>query len=157
MSFLLEIRTLAFLKDANAVITSGPYVLVFASFVPFFFEIPISTRFRVLGVQCPVHFSDKTFIYLAGLQLLLVSWKRSILPGICGLIAGSLYCMNMFYIRRAKFPDLIASLFSRFSWPSTGRSRSALRRRNVLCNMPSNAGRSVEGWPCYFTSCVKGF
>ncbi|KAJ8443213.1 hypothetical protein Cgig2_017206 [Carnegiea gigantea] len=49
----------------SAVITSGPYGLVFASFVPFFFDIPVSTRFRVVGV----HFSNKTFIYLAGLQL----------------------------------------------------------------------------------------
>lgn len=48
--------------------TSGPYGLIFASFVPFFFDIPVSTRFRVVGV----HFSDKSFIYLAGLQV--ISW-----------------------------------------------------------------------------------
>lgn len=115
-------------------VTSGPYGLIFASFVPFFFDIPISTRFRVFGVR----FSDKSFIYLAGLQvrltriihakrrqffylfyfsscllykpiksnlffqLLLSSWKRSILPGVCGILAGSLYRLNLFRIRRAK-------------------------------------------------------
>lgn len=107
--------------------TSGPYGLLFASFVPFFFDIPVSTRFRVFGVR----FSDKSFIYLAGLQvkdclfytlldnllyflqlckivlllvlqLLLSSWRRSILPGICGILAGSLYRLNVFGIRKAK-------------------------------------------------------
>ncbi|KAJ6992234.1 rhomboid-like protein 20 [Populus alba x Populus x berolinensis] len=79
-------------------LTSGPYGLIFASFVPFYFDIPVSTRFRVVGV----HLSDKSFIYLAGVQLLLSSWKRSILPGICGILAGSLYRLNLFGIRKAK-------------------------------------------------------
>lgn len=47
------------------VLASGPYALVFASFVPFYLDIPVSTRFRVLSL----HFSDKTFIYIAGLQV----------------------------------------------------------------------------------------
>ena len=46
-------------------VTSGPYGLIFASFVPFFLDIPVSTWFRVFGVR----FSDKSFIYLAGLQV----------------------------------------------------------------------------------------
>lgn len=61
--------TLNFLSSwadpAANLVTSGPYGLLFASFVPFFFDIPVSTRFRVLGVR----FSDKSFIYLAGLQV----------------------------------------------------------------------------------------
>lgn len=43
----------------------GPYGLIFASFVPFFFDIPISTRFKIFGAR----FSDKSFVYLAGLQV----------------------------------------------------------------------------------------
>lgn len=46
-------------------LTSGPYGLIFASFIPFYLDIPVSTRFRVFGVN----FSDKSFIYLAGLQV----------------------------------------------------------------------------------------
>ncbi|KAJ4825803.1 hypothetical protein Tsubulata_021813 [Turnera subulata] len=52
-------------EDPTAnLLTSGPYGVIFASFVPFFFDIPVSTWFRLFGVS----FSDKTFIYLAGLQ-----------------------------------------------------------------------------------------
>ncbi|EXC34971.1 hypothetical protein L484_014698 [Morus notabilis] len=83
---------------AKNLVASGPYGLIFASFVPFFFDIPVSTRFRVFGVR----FSDKSFIYLAGLQLLLSSWKRSILPGVCGILAGFIYRLNILRIRKAK-------------------------------------------------------
>lgn len=54
--------------DPAMKLTSGPYGLIFASFVPFYFGIPVSTRFRVFGV----HFSDKSFTYLAGLQVVWV-------------------------------------------------------------------------------------
>ncbi|KAF4402554.1 hypothetical protein G4B88_012339 [Cannabis sativa] len=106
VSLLLEVLALSFLKDpAKNLITSGPYGLIFASFVPFFFDIPVSTRFTVFNV----HFSDKSFIYLAGLQLLLSSWKRSILPGACGILAGILYRLNIFRIRKAKCLPLLSS------------------------------------------------
>ncbi|KAM1333273.1 hypothetical protein ACFX2I_009220 [Malus domestica] len=132
VSLLFEILALAILKDpAVNLVTSGPYGLIFASFVPFFFDIPVSTRFRVFGVR----FSDKSFIYLAGLQLLLSSWKRSILPGIFGIICGSLYHLNVFCIRKAKFPEFIASFLSRLSWPSMG-TPPAAPSRNVVGNAP---------------------
>lgn len=142
VSLLLELLAVALLKDPSLnSLTSGPYWLIFSAFVPFFFDIPISTRFRVSGLR----FSDKTFIYLAGLQLLLSSWKRSIIPGICGILAGSLYRLNFFYIRRLKFPEFIASFFSRLSLPSVGSTSSAVPTRNVLGNVPTYAaGRQVE-------------
>ncbi|MQM16950.1 hypothetical protein Taro_049911, partial [Colocasia esculenta] len=99
VSTLLGVSALAFLGDlAPNVLASGPYGVIFSSFVPFYFDIPVSSRFRIFGIR----FTDKSFIYLAGLQLLLSSWKRSLLPGICGVIAGLLYRLNIFGIRRIK-------------------------------------------------------
>ncbi|KAL8162957.1 hypothetical protein V2J09_014446 [Rumex salicifolius] len=107
VSLLLELVSLAVLKDPSFnLITSGPYGLIFASFVPFFFDIPVSTRFRVFGFR----FSDKSFIYLAGLQ----------------------------------FPGFIASIFSRFSFPSTGSSSSTPAARNILGGAPPYGARQVE-------------
>uniref|UniRef100_A0A6N2NJ97 UBA domain-containing protein n=1 Tax=Salix viminalis TaxID=40686 RepID=A0A6N2NJ97_SALVM len=137
VSLLFEVFAVALLKDPSAnLLTSGPYGLIFASFVPFYFDIPVSTQFHVYSV----HFSDKSFIYLAGVQLLLSSWKRSILPGICGILAGSLYRLNLFGIRKAKFPEFTASFFPRLSWPSMGSPRGATTR-NVTGSAPSHAGR----------------
>ncbi|KAI4381559.1 hypothetical protein MLD38_007620 [Melastoma candidum] len=97
-SFLGQVLVLGLLKDDSLKLNSGPYGLIFSSFVPIYLDIPISTRIWVLSLQ----FSDKSFIYLAGLQLLLSSWRRSVIPGICGLLAGSLYRLNVLYIRKAK-------------------------------------------------------
>lgn len=138
-SIICEVLALALLKDTSLKFTPGPYGLIFASFIPFYLDIPVSTKIRVFGVQ----FSDKSFIYLAGLQLLLSSWKRSIFPGICGFVAGSLYRMNFFYIRKAKFPEFISSFFARLSWPSIGRM-PATSTRNAMGSMPSYAVRPVE-------------
>uniref|UniRef100_A0A1J3FS35 Ubiquitin-associated domain-containing protein 2 n=1 Tax=Noccaea caerulescens TaxID=107243 RepID=A0A1J3FS35_NOCCA len=134
-SLILEIIMLSLFK--GNLVTSGPYALIFASFVPFYLDIPVLKRFRVLGIN----FSDKSFIYLAGLQLLLSSWKRSIFPGICGIVAGSLYRLNIFGIRKAKLPDFIASLFSshsqapRMTTPNLGRQAV----RSYGAPMPSSS------------------
>lgn len=142
VSLLFEILALSLFKEPTLnLLTSGPYGLIFSSFVPFYFDIPISTRYHVFGIR----FTDKSFIYLAGLQLLLSSWKRSILPGICGILAGSLYRLNFFHIRKMKFPEFISSFFSRLSSPATGSSSTAAPSRNILGNAPSYAGRQVEG------------
>ncbi|KAJ7972118.1 ubiquitin-associated domain-containing protein 2 [Quillaja saponaria] len=139
-SVLFEVFAVAFLKDPGEnLVTPGPYGLIFSSFVPFFFDIPVSTRFHVFGL----HFSDKSFIYLAGLQLLLSSWKRSILPGICGILAGSLYRLNIFYIRKAMLPDFVASIFLRLSFPSM-RSPPAVPARNAVGSVPSYPARQLE-------------
>eukprot|EP00262_Sarcandra_glabra_P011065 TRINITY_DN26766_c0_g1_i1.p1 TRINITY_DN26766_c0_g1~~TRINITY_DN26766_c0_g1_i1.p1 ORF type:complete len:298 (+),score=21.42 TRINITY_DN26766_c0_g1_i1:85-978(+) len=138
---LFEILALALLKDPTlSRLASGPYGLIFSSFVPFYFDIPVSTRFRIFGV----HFSDKSFIYLAGVQLLLASWKRSFLPGLCGVLAGSLYRLNVFGIRRIKFPEFITSFFSRLSWPSSGGSSSTAPSGNIIGHVPSFLDRQVE-------------
>ncbi|XP_026427476.1 rhomboid-like protein 20 [Papaver somniferum] len=141
VSSVFEVLALTLLKDATLnILTSGPYGLIFSSFVPFYFDIPVSTRFRIFGVSI----SDKSFIYLACLQLLFSSWKRSILPGICGILAGSLYRLNILRIRKIKFPAFIASFFSRLSLPSPGITPPTTSSRNVIGNVPSFTGREVQ-------------
>lgn len=49
----------------SSILASGPYGLIFSSFVPFYFDIPVTARFHVFGF----HFSNKSFIYLAGVQV----------------------------------------------------------------------------------------
>ncbi|XP_041024627.1 rhomboid-like protein 20 [Juglans microcarpa x Juglans regia] len=152
VALLFEFLTLTLLKDSAVnLVTTGPYGLIFASFVPFIFDIPVSTWFRVFGVR----FSNKSFIYLAGLQLLLSSWKRSILPGLCGILAGSLYRLNVFHIRKTKLPEFIISFFSRISWPTTGSPPSA-PARSIVRNIPSYASLQVErNYPSSMPSAIE--
>ncbi|CAL4957290.1 unnamed protein product [Urochloa decumbens] len=137
VSSLLGILSLVVLKDTNYISTlaSGPYGLIFASFVPFFLDIPVTSRFRIFGLN----FSDKSFIYLAGLQLLLSSWKRSLIPGVFGLVAGSLYRLNVLGIRKMKIPQAISSFFARYFAPSPGSTPRP--SRSLVGNAPSQTGR----------------
>ncbi|XXG52828.1 hypothetical protein AAC387_Pa03g1037 [Persea americana] len=138
---LFVVLALALLKDPTlSLLASGPYGLIFSSFVPFYFDIPISTRFRIFGFR----FSDKSFIYLAGLQLLFSSWKRSLLPGICGVLSGLLYRLNVFGVRRIKFPEFMASFFSRLSWPAFRGLPSSASSGNMIGNLPSYPGHQLE-------------
>lgn len=134
VSTLFELMLLLVLKDttSNGVVP-GPYGVIFSLFVPFFLDIPISTRFQIFSFQ----FSDKSFVYLAGLQLLLSSWKRSFIPGFCGVLAGILYRMNIIRIQRIKLPKLVTSavswLFSPLvsSAPPTTSARRTHRRETI--------------------------
>ncbi|KAJ3669193.1 hypothetical protein LUZ60_011143 [Juncus effusus] len=123
ISLLFQILALGYLKDFSLTkLTSGPYSLIFASFVPFFFDIPISSKFRVFTLNL----SDKSFIYLAGLQLLFSSGKQSLVPGIFGIITGCFYRLNTFGIRRFKLPDTLTSLFSNMTSRFTRNSSAQL-------------------------------
>jgi len=116
---MMEVIGLAAVRDPTSLavtsLTPGPYGLIFASFVPFFFDIPISTHFKVFGAR----FSDKSFVYLAGLQLLLSSGKRSFIPGICGLLTGFAYRFNFLGAKRLKIPEVLASAAGRVFAPLT--------------------------------------
>ncbi|KAF9593988.1 hypothetical protein IFM89_026689 [Coptis chinensis] len=121
-------------------LASGPSGLIFPSSVPFYFDIPVSTRFHIFGIN----FSDKSFVYLAGLQFLFSLRKRSILPDICGVFASLLYRSNIFGICHIKFPEFVSSFFSRLCWPTLGGSSPSASDRNVIGNIPSYTGREVE-------------
>ncbi|KAK8918787.1 hypothetical protein KSP39_PZI021215 [Platanthera zijinensis] len=132
-SLLFEVLALVFLRDqASGALASGPYGLIFASFVPFLCDIPVSSQFRVFGIS----FSDKSFIYMSGLQLFLSSWKRSFLPTICGLVAGFLYRLNVLGVRKFKIPQFVASLIGRLSLSAPRGSSPSV---NVRRNLPTSA------------------
>ncbi|KAG0610681.1 hypothetical protein M758_7G083600 [Ceratodon purpureus] len=142
---ILEVVALAAIRDPTVLtgisLSPGPYGFIFASFVPFFFDIPVSTRFKVLGAR----FSDKSFVYLAGLQLLLSSWKRSLIPGVCGLLAGFLYKSNILGIKKLKFPETLASAAGRIFAPViSGVSTPPSTARGARDSVQNGFGRPFE-------------
>eukprot|EP00249_Psilotum_nudum_P011746 c23356_g1_i1 orf=299-1189(+) len=140
---ILECVVLIVLKDPSSVgLSPGPYALIFSSFVPFFFDIPITTRFHIFGAR----FSDKAFVYLAGFQLLLSAWKRSLIPGICGILAGLAYRMNVLGIRRMKFPAVVASATTRLFSPFFSSAPfTATPRPDVRETINAQFGQPYEG------------
>uniref|UniRef100_A0A7I4CYJ4 Peptidase S54 rhomboid domain-containing protein n=1 Tax=Physcomitrium patens TaxID=3218 RepID=A0A7I4CYJ4_PHYPA len=69
VSTFLELVFLFTLKDSSFIssirLNSGPTGLIFSSFVLFFFDVPVSIRFKLLGIKV----SEKSFVYLIGLQV----------------------------------------------------------------------------------------
>lgn len=131
-SLLFQLLALAYFKGPFSRLASGPYGLIFASFIPFYFDIPVSSRFRICGIRL----TDKSFIYFAGLQLLFSFWKRSLVPGLCGLLSGSLYRLNLLGIRKIKFPEFVTSFFLRLSWPTSGVLPNVVSSMNSARNIP---------------------
>ncbi|WVZ68477.1 hypothetical protein U9M48_017412 [Paspalum notatum var. saurae] len=144
VSVLLQTLALGYMKDHSlSPLASGPYGLIFASYVPFFFDIPISMRFRVFGVSL----SDKSFVYLAGLQLFFSSGRHSVVPGLSGILAGLLYRLNTFGIRKLKLPDFAnfaTSHFSRLSWPFSNNPYQGLPTTENDGSIPSHQAHQNE-------------
>ncbi|URE06122.1 UBA [Musa troglodytarum] len=113
VSTAFEVLALALLKDSRTS-AAGPYGLIFASFIPFYFDIPVTSRFHMFGIN----FSDKSAIYCAGFQLLLCAWKSSFVPGICGALAGFLFRINAFGIRKLKW--FVFLIVIQRNYPSVG-------------------------------------
>lgn len=129
VSILVQVCALFTLRgvEGDLSLSPGPYGLLFACYVPFCFDIPVSTRFCVLSVDL----SDKSFVYLAGLQLLLSSWKQSLIPGLSGVLAGFLYRANFLGVRKWKFPDAVANVAGRLFAPLASRPPAANPRRTA--------------------------
>ncbi|WIA29290.1 hypothetical protein OEZ86_011795 [Tetradesmus obliquus] len=91
----------------------APLQLVLASFVPFLLDIPPTSFFSVLGYKM----SDKSFVYLAGLQLLLTSGKQSWLALAASTVAGALYKANFCNLKKLRLPGLLVNAIAKFFGP----------------------------------------
>jgi len=105
-------------------ISSGPYALIFASLLAYSRDIPTLYRFRILGFS----FSDKSLIYLLGLQLLLSSWSSSLTAGMTGILAGSLYKSGFLRLHKWRFPHSIRRIGMAIYKPLLGSTRRPLPR-----------------------------
>lgn len=94
-------------------IASGPYSLIVACLVYFYFETPKIYNFQILGT---ISLSDKSFAYLLALQLMLSSPLRSIIPIISALISGLTYRLP-FVQENAEMPMTLVSVTSHLILP----------------------------------------
>ena len=85
----------------------GPYALIFGLFAHYKLDIPSASRYRFFGIP----FTDKIFTYIVGLQVLFADYPSSLVTGICGVIAGLLYRMELVQ-RFFKIPTLLSSFFA---------------------------------------------
>jgi len=92
---------------AHRTCASGLYPLIFANMVAFFLEVPSLQRFSVTGFSL----SDKIFIYLAAMQLLISNAQQSAVSAAAGVVAGVVYHSGFLGLRNLKFPKIVEDLF----------------------------------------------
>ncbi|CAN8063281.1 unnamed protein product [Agarophyton chilense] len=115
---------------------SGPYSLIFASLVFFYFETPKLYHFQLLGA---IEFSDKTFVYLMAAQLLIVSSWKCLLSCFAAVSTGILYRIPVIR-ENADMPEFLISFCSRYLLPFLGTTRhSSSRGRSRRQNDPNSA------------------
>lgn len=92
-------------------VASGPYCLVFALFVYFQRTLPKlhPNYFSVAGIK----FSDKSWVYVLGLQLFFNGGRRSIGPSLAGLLLGLVFTSNLCGLpARLQFPRVMRELWA---------------------------------------------
>lgn len=112
MSYALQLG-ISTLMQSRSPLPPAPLPLVFAGFVPFLLDIPPTSQFTVLGYKM----SDKAFVYLAGLQLLLTSGRQALITLAASGLAGLMYRLNICNVKRLRIPRVISSALSRVLGP----------------------------------------
>ena len=89
---------------------NGPYFLVAALIVSYNRAIPVQapSEYKVVGVSL----SEKTWVYLVGLQLVLNKGLGSVLPCALGALVGLIYMSNTLSIGDWRVPSLLAKVLS---------------------------------------------
>ncbi|KAI9476478.1 MAG: hypothetical protein EXX96DRAFT_577313 [Benjaminiella poitrasii] len=94
-------------------IPGGPYALIFSILYQYYRIIPITYRFRVFGVVM----TNKLFLYILALQMALSQSFATIIPAICGILAGVLYRTDVINIKRWRFPIVLQRIVVKFIKP----------------------------------------
>lgn len=110
-SSLVQLAILFSSKDTISSFLPGPYALVFGLFCNYVMDVPRMWRFRVLGFVI----SDKTLIYLMGLQMFFSQGYKSIYPSVIGLVLGVLVNSPYLPFRKFRLPSWLVSCFQRLA------------------------------------------
>ncbi|CAO3662286.1 unnamed protein product [Rhizopus stolonifer] len=107
ISTLLELSTLIVGKGIGLEsIQGGPYALISSSLYQYYRIIPVTYRFRIFGFVM----TDKLFMYVMASQLAFSNWIQTLVPMLCGLLAGMLYRTDVGNIKQWRFPIFLQSL-----------------------------------------------
>jgi membrane associated rhomboid family serine protease len=108
---LLEVLSMSLL--GFEVVASGPYSFLFATLVQYYHDIPVSFRFKLLGMTG----SDKWTIYFLSLQLMFSTYPTSLISSICGIIVGLLYRINGLKLRSFRVGSKLRKISSSLILP----------------------------------------
>eukprot|EP00026_Physarum_polycephalum_P013383 Phypoly_transcript_13778.p1 GENE.Phypoly_transcript_13778~~Phypoly_transcript_13778.p1 ORF type:complete len:285 (+),score=28.28 Phypoly_transcript_13778:129-983(+) len=130
-SALVTLAGLVIYNTKNSNPASGPYALIFALIVQYFYEVPATYRFRFLGLNG----SNKIMIYLIALQMIGSRFPGSLILGLSGIIAGLAYRSESLPLKRFAIPQPLVKIATKYILPIIQQPRRATQpQRNVHMN-----------------------
>uniref|UniRef100_A0A7S1IYK5 UBA domain-containing protein n=1 Tax=Eutreptiella gymnastica TaxID=73025 RepID=A0A7S1IYK5_9EUGL len=91
----------------------GPYGLVFSLLWRYIVEIPAISKFSIFGAIL----TDKIFVYLLAIQLLMTNPPSTTTAGISGLLGGIIASAELLQLHRFRFPAFMESLARQYILP----------------------------------------
>jgi len=133
----------SFVLIPQRAITSGPYGLIFALLVQYYFQVPATYQFRLFGIQA----SDKMIVYMLGIQLLCSNLPSSLLAGLAGVGAGLAYRSDAFPLKNLLLPSFILQFVSKWILPLLQTNQPYRPSRNLLSRQTNTPQFQHHGPP----------
>ena len=117
----------------------GFYPLIFSNMVAFLLEVPPLHRFPVFGIQL----SEKMFVYISALQLLLSDMPRTVVAGLAGTLAGLVYSSGLLGIQQLLLPQQAENFLVRLLDSAPAPVRTSAGRVGSQINHQNNHRRAL--------------
>ncbi|ORZ11091.1 hypothetical protein BCR42DRAFT_421547 [Absidia repens] len=111
---LLEIGALVTgIKLGFRYVPGGPYALLFAMLYQYHRMVPSLYRFQLFNITL----NNKSFLYMLSFQIFISQGIYTIVPCMCGLLAGAFYRSDIANIKQWRFPAQIQSFSIHYIQP----------------------------------------
>ncbi|CAO3589256.1 unnamed protein product [Absidia cylindrospora] len=128
LATLLEIGALVTgIKLGFRYVPGGPYALLFAMLYQYHRMVPSLYQFRLFNITL----NNKSFLYMLSFQIFISQGVYTIVPCMCGLLAGAFHRSDIANIKQWRFPAQIQSFTIHYIQPMTA-SPPLPRSNNAL-------------------------
>ncbi|KAI8096790.1 uncharacterized protein BX664DRAFT_383181 [Halteromyces radiatus] len=152
MSSLLHHVTGLTLGATSRSTLTGPYALIFAILYQYHLIVPSTYQVPVL---MKITMTDKSYVYAAAAQLLLLQLPSSIVPSLYGLLSGVLYNFDGSNMKDWRFPSWLRSFASNYILPILGTTSPTPSSSNYLSRPSSNTIIGASSSTSYSSNHVR--
>jgi len=136
------------LIDPKTHTAPGPYPLIFALLVQYYFEVPATYRFHFLGLNG----SNKIILYICAINLLASRFGFNpvlLILAASGFVAGLAYRSDVLPLKRLSLPQRLIRFATSYLLPVVQQPRRPPQpiNRNVNINGPRGGGAGGGGAP----------
>jgi len=111
--------------EPATLVFGGPYAIIFAQIVQYFYDVPSLDPVPFFGVPM----NDKIFTYLPALHLIFAQYPTTGYYALCGIVAGLLYRIEFLRLEKLVIPSVLAQFSKKYFLPLLNRSNFTVRHQ----------------------------